>query len=181
ARTGGQNGLVYGSDEWYLMAGRELPAYDYYDDFLQIENGVGMIATMRREFYDALKETRFSLKKYKADFITGESAADLIRELAAAAKKKFPRAEFKVHVIRNEFFGGNVTVAGLLTGKDIMEQADVTSVISDNIILPGTVLRNDGDMMLDDTTPEQLRAYYGRTLRFTRTGGEFLQAIMERN
>ena len=84
-------------------------------------------------------------------------------------------------MIRNEFFGGNVTVAGLLTGKDIMEQADVTSVISDNIILPGTVLRNDGDMMLDDTTPEQLRAYYGRTLRFTRTGGEFLQAIMERN
>ncbi len=173
------DGLVYPADEWYILAGRQIPPISYYGDLLQLENGVGMLALMEDSFLQALAAKRFSLKGPRADIITGESAGEFIKELVSNVTAKYPRARVRVHVVKNNFFGGNVTVAGLLTGKDIMQQVAPRDLLpGGRVILPQNLLRSDGDLLLDDSTPQMLEQHFGRKVRFAGDGEDLLEAVL---
>ncbi|MBQ5755324.1 MAG: DUF512 domain-containing protein, partial [Oscillospiraceae bacterium] len=97
--------VIFPADEWYLEAGRPLPDYDYYEDYAQLENGVGMWRMYREDFLDALEEAEAPAKPLKWDLVTGTLAAPLIRETTAALCQKYPGVEISVHPIQNNFFG----------------------------------------------------------------------------
>lgn len=169
--------LFFPSDEFYLTAGKPIPAADRYGDFLQLENGVGMIALMREEFYAALEEADTLTRTRRLVVATGVSAAPLMRELVAAAKEKFPALQAEVKTVENRFFGERITVAGLLTGGDLIEQ--LRGIPADEVTVPRCMLRREGDMFLDDTTPEDVQKALGVTVTVNDgDGADFLRVLL---
>ena len=138
-------GFAYCSDEWYIKAGIKMPDYEYYNDFPQLENGVGMWALFEREFKGFPKNS---------GIVTGEAAQDLMRKLAP---------ESKVYVVKNDFFGENVTVSGLLTGRDIVVQ--VGKMAKEDgckvVFLPENMFRAGTECTLDDMTREEIERELG--------------------
>lgn len=118
-----QNGvrLCYPADEFFIKAERQLPDNAYYDDYPQIDNGVGLWTSLKEEFYEALKTCTQKSRYKKLTLATGVAAYPLLQELCAAASEKIGCA-IEVIKIVNHFFGEEITVAGLLTGKDLLEQ-----------------------------------------------------------
>ena len=155
--NGGQT-LAYASDEFYLIAERPLPDADYYGEFAQLDNGVGVCALLKSEFTDALAdETSREIKK-TVTIATGYAAYDLLCELSRKAEEKFCGLKVNVIKIKNEFFGETVTVAGLITGNDFKNQLKNVQ-LGDKLLIPRVCLRNEGDKFLDDVTIEELSEY----------------------
>ena len=147
--------FCYAADEFYLKAERKIPEAEYYDDFRQLDNGVGLWALAKQEFAEALDKTQ-SCNKSKIALITGVAASPLITELALMAEKKFSELKINVKTIRNDFFGHNVTVAGLVTATDIIAQAGDLSEY-DFAIIPSVMLRSDDEQVfLDDISVAEL-------------------------
>ena len=111
--------IVYPSDEWYLTAERPIPPAEFYDEFAQLEDGVGMWRLYHDTFMEELDNYAGLVLPHSLDVVTGTLAAPLIQDCAEALMRKYPQVQVTVHAIRNEFFGGNVSVAGLVTGTDI--------------------------------------------------------------
>ena len=116
--------FVQASDEWYLIAGYDLPTEERYDGYTQLENGVGMIRLLMDEFREALaKEKKHPfMRKKECAIATGRLAAPFIRMLCQEFMEKFPKVTVYVYEIRNDFFGEKITVSGLITGQDLMAQ-----------------------------------------------------------
>ncbi len=152
--------LAYASDEFYLLAEREIPDADYYGEFAQLDNGVGVCALLKDEFTFALEHTQSKTVNRKVTIATGCAAYDLLCELSCMATKKFSGLKVNVIKIHNEFFGETVTVAGLLTGADLKSQLKGTD-FGDALLIPAVSLRNERDKFLDDITVEELSAYLG--------------------
>ena len=116
--------LFFCSDEMYLGCGRELPDDEYYEGYPQIENGVGMIRSMQCEFEDEIEFlSDYDLEKpRKLSIATGYLAYDFIKSLADELMRRIPTLNITVYRIRNDFFGKNITVAGLITGVDLYNQ-----------------------------------------------------------
>ena len=150
--------LAYASDEFYLIAGRPLPDADYYGDFAQLDNGVGMCALLKSEFSDALDEENSREIKRTVTIATGYAAYDLLCELSKKAEEKFSGLKVDVIKIKNEFFGESVTVAGLITGEDFKNQLKNVK-LGEKLLIPRVSLRNEGDKFLDDVTIEELAEY----------------------
>ncbi len=136
--------LFYASDEIYLLAGQEIPPYEHYEEFYQIENGVGMW----RQFYDEKKQ-EFKDSGGGFDVATGVLATGLMRTLCDGLPN------VTVHTVKNDFFGHGVTVAGLLTGRDVVEQLK-GKLNTDRLLLPRDMLRAQGDITLDDMSVEEI-------------------------
>ena len=168
-------GLVYAADEWFLKAGMDIPELLYYDDMLQKENGVGMSALLEAEFCDALSKAK-KLSSFVLA-ITGELAYPLIEKLMSKAAKRFPTLKYRVLSIKNEYFGGNVGVAGLLTATDILNQLQKEDVTEDKILIPRSMLRSEGDITLDDISLTYLEAYYKKKISAISDGYELLEAL----
>ncbi len=170
--------LVYPSDEFFLIADREIPPEEYYGDYPQIENGVGMMRLLQEEFSSTLATTPRRRLPRKADLVTGESAYPLLCKLAQACMDKNPAVKLKVHCVKNEFFGGNVSVAGLLTGQDLIAQLK-GKLCSRELLFPRVMLRAQRDLFLDDVSLPQLsRELGGVGLRVVETDGKALLAAM---
>ncbi len=174
--------LFYCSDEFYVRAGLPLPDEDYYEDYSQIENGVGMLTSMRSEFEFEIQY----LEDYLPDFrpprtvsvITGDAAFSHISSLAKELEERVDGLTVRVHRIVNRFFGESVTVAGLLTGGDICDQLS-GAPLGDELIFPSVMLRADGDVFLDDMTPDELSRRLGVPVRScTSDGAEFIRALL---
>ena len=156
--------LFYCADEFYLKAGLPLPGDDYYEEYSQIQNGVGMITSLETEFRTELEY----LDEYTADFhpprrvsiVTGVAAYDEIKSIADRLSARVPGLEVTVYRIINHFFGETVTVAGLLTGRDVAEQLKGWD-LGDELLFPRVMLRADGNLFLDDTTPAWLTEQLG--------------------
>jgi putative radical SAM enzyme (TIGR03279 family) len=174
--------FVHASDEWYLLAEEELPQEDSYDGYIQLENGVGMLRLLRTEFAEALKEAQKEICKGGAAQIqqetckdgtapaeddkeaasagglitiaTGLLAAPAIGELAQKFMEVFPKIEIQVIPIVNHFFGEQITVSGLLTGQDIIEQLK-DKHLGNRLLLPCNLLRSGEEVFLDDVTLAQ--------------------------
>jgi putative radical SAM enzyme (TIGR03279 family) len=173
--------LFYAADEMYLNAGRKIPDGDYYDGYPQIENGVGMVRSMWDEFNHAIEETiEFTPEPRKCSIATGAAAYGFISSLVEKATELCPSLDCTVYRIRNDFFGENITVAGLLTGEDIYKQLRGKD-LGDTLYLSATMLRYDKEKLLDDTTPGWLEKKLNTKIEFIDCDGyKFLEALMGR-
>lgn len=152
--------LCFPSDEFYLTSGREIPDSSFYEDFLQIENGVGMWASLRDDYLAALEDAEADGKKRSFSIATASLAAPLMEFLMKKTAEKFPGLDYKIYTIRNDFFGEKITVAGLLTGQDIISQLKGQD-LKGRLLLPPGVLRSEGDLFLDDTHINDLQKAVG--------------------
>lgn len=164
------------ADEFYVLSGSEIPDTKFYGDFEQIEDGIGMIRFFRDSITKKLKKLNgngngsFSL-------ITGVSAYNEIVWAAKAIEKKNSRIKIHVHKVINDFFGSTITVAGLLTGQDIMKQVQPESVL-DYIIMPRNMFKSDESIMLDDVTAVELENYFNKKILICDfTGEDLIQVI----
>jgi len=175
--------LFYCSDEFYIRAGRKLPDEDFYEDYSQIENGVGMLTSMRGEFsfeLDFLDQTLSDFRTPRhVSVVTGYAAYDHISSLCRELEARVKGLQITVHRIRNDFFGESVTVAGLLTGQDVAAQL-ADAELGDELLFPAVMLRADGDVFLDDMTPARLSELLGGIpVRATENDGAlFLRALL---
>lgn len=147
--------IVYAADEFYLKAEREIPEPECYEDFQQFENGVGMISYFRGEFYDILPGLEYGGGKKAVSLATGYAAYDLMKLVSDELMKKFPEIDIRLYRIKNNFFGEMITVSGLLTGKDIIEQLKGRE-LGEYLILPDSLLRNGETVLLDDVYVEDI-------------------------
>ncbi|MCI8649871.1 MAG: DUF512 domain-containing protein [Anaerotruncus sp.] len=152
--------VAYPSDELFLCAEQPIPDAAYYGEFDQLENGVGLIALLRQEFLDALQLDDGGDAQSDVTVITGVAAAPLLRELAGLVMARYPMVRVEVHAIANHFLGETITVAGLVTGQDIVAQMQGRRVGA-QVLLPGVMLRHEQDRLLDDMTVEQLEQALG--------------------
>ena len=157
--------IVYLADEFYLQANMELPAAERYQEFPQIENGVGMA----RNFIDCFEEQssrlphRISQEK-TLTFVTGELASSIIQLHIIHRLNQIRNLSVSLCTIKNNFFGNSVTVTGLLTGNDIYSQLKDVQ-LGDKIILPENCLNFEG-FFLDNWTPEQLEKKLSKPFEF---------------
>lgn len=158
------NRVFYPSDEWYIRAGLPIPDGDFYGEYPQLENGVGMVALLREEFKAAVDEFDLLVETDRLVIATGVDAAPYLQELADYAMDKWPAVQLQVVPIRNDFFGESITVSGLITGGDLMAQ--LTDVPMDRLLLPANMLRQEGDLFLDDVSVEQVEQTLGVPITF---------------
>lgn len=169
---------VYAADEFYLMSGRPMPDAEFYGDFLQLENGVGLSALLKSETLMAIRQTDYRPEKRKVTIATGVAAYPLICSLADAVVKKWNNIECKVQKIENRFFGERITVSGLVTGKDIIEQLEGTN-LGDQLLIPSSMLRYENDKFLDDVTTTELQEKLNIKLRAVNNSGQdFVDALL---
>ncbi len=173
--------LFYCSDEFYIRAGLPLPSDEHYEDYSQIENGVGMLTSLETEFAYALEDLEDEIRARTAprviSMITGDAAYGLISSLADKLTAKASGLDIRVHRIANRFFGESVTVAGLLTGRDVCEQL-AGMELGDELLFPAVMLRADGDVFLDDMTPAELSKILGVPVRSVPSDGYALARAM---
>ena len=172
--------IFYASDEFYVKAGLPLPDGSFYGEYTQIENGVGMLTSFADEFHSLLRMLDDEEKAVhrEVSVATGEAAFAMIDGLAKEAEAACPGLTCHVYAIKNNFFGGQVTVTGLLTGKDMMEQL-ADKVLGEELLLSRTTLRNEGDLFLCGMTPEELSERLGVPLCFTENdGAAFLENLL---
>ena len=172
--------FVFPSDEFYLAAGREFPSDDEYEDYGQIDDGVGLIRLLDTEFTWAWedlpeKKRKSSKKAKKIAIATGKSAAPFLKRLMD--EHPVTGADVRVYGLENRFFGSTVTVAGLITGGDLVRQMKNTD--AETILITECMLRSEGDRFLDDMTLEEAKKLLGRPIiPVGRRGEDLLDAIL---
>ncbi len=174
-------GLVYLSDEFYITAGVDLPPYEYYEDFPQIENGVGLMAVLEREMEKELEFCDEWSGKQPAPktIATSYIAYDFICRYVDMVKAKNPKLECNVYKIKNNFFGERITVTGLICGSDIIEQLKGKQ-LGEYLVLSGSMFRDDCDIFLDDVTKEQVEEALGvKVIISDNSGADFVNALMQ--
>jgi NifB/MoaA-like Fe-S oxidoreductase len=165
------NRLVYAADEFYLKAERSMPHYSEYGDFPQLDNGVGMWALFQKESEEAFCDLVSPETERRISCVTGVAAYPLIKSTVDKAEDKWHNLKCNVYPIKNNFFGEQITVSGLLTGKDISEQLQ-DKKLGDVLFFPSNALRADGDLFLDDMSPDVLSEKLGVTVSPARDSGE---------
>lgn len=170
--------LFFPADEFYIKAGREIPDYGFYEDFAQIENGVGMIASLKDEFLSAVEDLEADDRHRKLTIATGESAAKFIQNFLDVAKEKWHNLECEVVPIKNIFFGETINVAGLVTGGDLISQLKGRD-LGERLLFPDVMLRHEGDLFLDNVSVEDVeRELNVSAIPVASDGYELLEAIL---
>ncbi len=170
--------FVHASDEWYLLAGEELPEEGRYDGYPQLENGVGMLRLLMNQTDEALGELTGDDRVRDVTLVTGELSGPYISRIGEKIGKKFPRVRMRVETIRNDFFGPKITVSGLITGRDLMGQLKGKET-GEQILIPANMLRSGEDVFLDDVTLAELEAFLGKpVLAVGESGEELLEAVL---
>ena len=159
-----------------------MPDEDYYDGYPQLDNGVGLIRNQRTETVERVNELRedgFVLpEKRVVTSVTGTSAFEFIKEMSELLNKTFENLDYTVYRAENRFFGSSVTVAGLLTGKDIYETLK-GKPLGDELFIPDVMLRYEKDMFLDNMTVDELSERLGVKVTPIKPGGyEFVDSIL---
>ena len=162
--------MFFCADELYLKAERPLPDEEYYEDFQQLDNGVGMLRSTMNEFLSALEDVEDG-EVESFTIATGVAAAPFIERLVNAAKEKFPTLQGEVVAIVNDFFGHSITVSGLVTGQDLIAQLKAHGNLGSRIIIPANMLRHGGNVFLDDVTIEQIEKALDRPVICSETDG----------
>ncbi len=169
--------FVHASDEWFIMAGEEIPPADYYEGFGQLENGVGMIRLLIDEVRESLDSLEGDGRKREIAVATACLAYPTICRLAEEIREKFPGLIIHVYCIRNDFFGEKITVSGLLTGGDILRQLEGRQ-IGECLYLPCNVLKADENVFLDDISLEEMaRALQKPVVIIQSDGEDFVRKI----
>ncbi len=170
--------FVFPSDEFYCLAGRELPADAEYEDYEQIENGVGMLRRLEQECEDASEDEPAPRPQRETRLIipTGVSARDFIEKLALRYAPSGTHVE--VIAVPNRFFGESITVTGLIVGRDLCDALKGHDF--DRVLISETMLRENTDSFLDDMTLEEVRREIGRPVTVVgNTGDALIRALRE--
>lgn len=169
--------FVHASDEFYLLAEKEMPEEERYDGYLQYENGVGFIRLLTAEFGEALASARLSEAgehpARRVTVATGALIAPVIRKLAGQFAVVFPDCFVQVIPVKNVFFGDSITVAGLVTGQDLIRQLSGKE-LGDELLIPQNMLRSGETVFLDDITTEEVSESLHVPVRVTGSSGQDL-------
>ena len=167
--------FIFIADEFYILSGNNFPAYEAYEDFDQLENGIGMCRLFKSQVEEILKNVKYQkILKDEVTFVTGAAAYELMVELSEMIMS---RINVKINVVKiiNNFFGDKITVSGLATGKDIIEQLKGKDYI--NLILPRNMI-NDNLCMLDDMVIEDLERELNTKVEICDVDGKALISLM---
>ena len=172
--------FIHAGDEWYLLAGQDLPKAENYDSYLQLENGVGMVRLFREELAEALAERRNDepAAARKVTIATGMLAAPILQEAADQIGAVYPGIKLQVIPVENHFFGERITVAGLLTGQDLKNQLSGRD-LGEELLLTENMFRDGEEVFLDDMTAEELSGALQVPVTIVKSDGKaFLEAVL---
>jgi putative radical SAM enzyme (TIGR03279 family) len=147
--------IVYLADEFYIKADRKIPEFTHYEDFPQLEDGIGMLAYFTNEFDEYYKKIKEKELKRTVSIVTGKITFDFIKEKAIKLENKFKGLKINLYPIENNFFGKNITVTGLITGRDIIKQLK-DKELGDYLIIPNNMLKSDEQIFLDNTSLKEV-------------------------
>ena len=168
--------IFWCGDELYLKAGIPIPPDEFYEEYTQLENGIGMLRLLETEFRSALRLSE-DPGVQRCSIATGIAAAPWFRELAALAKTRYPRLQISVYPIVNDFFGHQITVAGLITGRDLIRQLQGKE-LGDRLLISQNMLRRQEQDFLDDVTLREAEAALAVPIIPVETDGfQLLDAI----
>ncbi|MDU7536629.1 MAG: DUF512 domain-containing protein, partial [Peptostreptococcaceae bacterium] len=173
--------FIFLSDEFYIMANRKLLDYDEYEGFIQFENGVGMISKFEREIKDYLENLSEDHKSKikKVSIATGHSAYEFMCEMAKCIMEKCPNVQIDVYKIINNFFGDTITVSGLVTATDIIDQLKDKN-LGETLYIPRSMLKADEEIFLDNITLENLSDIMGlEVVPCLNEGKDFIDKILK--
>lgn len=186
--------FIHASDEWYLLAGRQIPEEERYDGYPQLENGVGMLRLLYEETEEALEEDRERAKEgteqtnerteqagragiCARSLATGKLAAPYLGKLYEKIRKQYPQASLQIYEIENEFFGELITVSGLITGRDLIAQLKGRD-LGEELLLPVSMMRSGESVFLDDITVKELENALQIKVRIVESSGcDFVNAV----
>lgn len=172
--------FIHASDEFYILAGRELPEEARYDGYLQLENGVGSMRLLWEEFTEALDAEDGTVLSETVSVGTGRLAAPYMERLARLTERKFSGLNIQVYPVNNDFFGNEITVAGLVTGQDLIAQLSGKE-LGDRLLLPVTMLRSGEEVFLDDVTVSQVQEALQVPVNIVKSSGaDVLAAFLGR-
>ena len=170
--------FIHASDEFYILAERPMPEEERYDGYIQLENGVGMLRLMTEEVKAALGEKTDDGVKEELSIATGLLAYPYIKEYAEQVMKQYPGRRIHVYPIENRFFGKMITVAGLITGQDLLEQLKGKSLGS-RLLLPEAMFRSGEEVFLDDISRTEVQnALQVRVDIVKSSGYDFVEALL---
>ena len=174
--------IVFLADELYIMADRTLPEYEDYEDFPQIENGVGMVSSFINEVDLALQDLNDILKKpikKTISIATGASIFEIFKDITNKVEKSIEGLKINVYRVENAFFGGHVTVTGLLTGSDIIRELSGKN-LGDKLLLCKSMFKAGTDLMLDGITVRDLQEKLKVDIQMVDTNGQaFIDALVQ--
>lgn len=172
--------FIHASDEIYILAGREMPSEESYDGYLQLENGVGMVRLLLQEFAEAIREEKEEQREIAAreiSMVTGTLMYDYIQIMLEQVRQLYPQLRFRLYPIVNHFFGENITVSGLLTGQDIIDQLS-GQPLGDRLLLPVNLLRSGEQILLDDVTVTEIEKALQVHVDIVKSSGwDFIAAV----
>ena len=168
--------IAYPADELFLLAGEPIPEDDFYGEFEQLEDGVGLYALLRREFREELEWSDGGTREETVSLACGVLAQPLLEKLLAEMKEKWPGIKVHIHGVVYRLFGDTVTVTGLLCGKDLADGLRGLPLGS-RLLLPSVMLRHE-EAFLDDTTVPWLEEQLGVPVQVVdMDGGALLRAL----
>lgn len=165
--------VAFPADELFIIAEQPIPPAAYYEDFDQLEDGVGIYALLRSQFLDELGFAQGSETHRELSLACGTAAAPLLRALLDHMAEKFPNITVQVHGVTNQLFGDTVNVSGLLCGNDLAAGL-LGKKLGERLLLPGVMLRHEADKFLDNTTPAWLEQAIGVPVQVLEVDGAVL-------
>lgn len=170
--------FIHAGDEWYVLAEEELPEEERYDGYLQLENGVGMLRLMENEFEEGFRALKGDDRKIEISMATGVLVYPFLKRFIERIQTKFPNVIVHLYKIINNFFGEKITVAGLITGQDLIAQLKGQE-LGDCLLLPTSMLRSGEDVFLDDITLPEVKDTLQVDIDIVKSSGQdFIDAIL---
>ncbi len=169
--------FVFASDEWYINAGLPVPKEECYEGYPQIENGVGMTRSLVDEVTEYLSELKAEEERAEVSIVTGMLASDIMLQLARQVMDKFKNITVHVYPVVNHYFGEDITVTGLLTGQDIVEQLK-EKPLGKALLMSEVMLRSKEEVLLDDMTVKDIERALQTTIRIVKSDGMSLVNAM---
>lgn len=174
--------FIHGGDEWYALAEKDMPPEDTYDGYLQLENGVGMLRLLMNEFHESIRlcKKEESIKR-EISMATGKLAYPYLKGMLDELKDIYPNIKVHLYEIRNDFFGTLITVSGLLTGGDLIQQLKGQE-LGEKLYLPENLLRSGERVLLDDVTVDDLESTLQVPVDIVKSSGaDFIRAVNGKN
>ena len=171
--------IFFPGDEFYLLAEREIPSPEFYEDFSALEDGIGMIAYLTDDVGWKLEELDADESLcHKVTIACGEGVFPYMKRIMSMINEKFPNITINTRAIKNNFFGGGVNVSGLVTGGDLIDQLRDDD-IGDRLIITSSMLRFENDLFLDDVSTDDVERELGVTLvPVNNNGNDLVEAVI---
>lgn len=171
--------IFFPGDEFYLLAEREIPSPEFYEDFSALEDGIGMIAYLTDDVGWKLEELDADESLcHKVTIACGEGVFPYMKRIMSMINEKFPNITINTRAIKNNFFGGGVNVSGLVTGGDLIDQLRGDD-LGDRLIIPSSMLRFENDLFLDDVSTDDVERELNITLiPINNNGNDLVEAVI---